>query len=102
MNTKSHEYKNLKLKPMSKKQILTVATIVLFTIGSTTFIGCGNTHEQNETTEQEASENNEGAETTETHAEHAHYQCPMNCEDGKTYEEPGSCPKCNMDLAIVE
>ena len=30
------------------------------------------------------------------------YQCPMDCEDGKTYEEPGSCPVCAMDLKKVE
>ncbi|WP_117884759.1 heavy metal-binding domain-containing protein [Aureibaculum luteum] len=26
------------------------------------------------------------------------YQCPMNCEDGKSYTEAGSCPVCNMAL----
>jgi len=26
------------------------------------------------------------------------YYCPMRCEDDKTYNEPGSCPKCGMDL----
>ncbi len=26
------------------------------------------------------------------------YQCPMNCEEGKTYDEPGQCPTCKMDL----
>ncbi|OBX25594.1 protein SCO1/2 [Gelidibacter algens] len=30
------------------------------------------------------------------------YQCPMACEGDKTYEEPGSCPVCNMDLEAVE
>ena len=29
------------------------------------------------------------------------YQCPMDCEKGKTYEEPGSCPVCKMDLKKV-
>lgn len=28
----------------------------------------------------------------------ADYQCPMDCEDGKTYAESGSCPVCKMDL----
>jgi len=27
------------------------------------------------------------------------YQCPMKCEGDKTYDEPGSCPVCNMHLA---
>jgi hypothetical protein len=26
------------------------------------------------------------------------YQCPMKCEGDKTYNEPGKCPKCGMDL----
>lgn len=39
-------------------------------------------------------ENATAAETT--------YACPMNCEDGKVYEEPGSCPVCGMDLVDVK
>jgi protein SCO1/2 len=30
------------------------------------------------------------------------YQCPMQCEDTKTYDEPGSCPICKMDLKLIE
>ena len=30
------------------------------------------------------------------------YQCPMDCEKGKTYEKEGSCPVCKMDLKKVE
>ena len=26
------------------------------------------------------------------------YVCPMDCEKGKTYGQPGKCPKCEMDL----
>lgn len=26
------------------------------------------------------------------------YYCPMHCEGDKTYDEPGSCPVCGMDL----
>ena len=26
------------------------------------------------------------------------YQCPMDCEKGKTYDKEGSCPVCKMDL----
>lgn len=29
------------------------------------------------------------------------YICPMNCEKGKTYEQPGSCPVCHMDLKPI-
>lgn len=30
------------------------------------------------------------------------YQCPMDCEGNKTYNEKGSCPICKMDLTAVE
>ena len=31
------------------------------------------------------------------------YQCPMKCEgEEKTYDEPGSCPICKMDLKEIE
>ena len=26
------------------------------------------------------------------------YQCPMKCEGEKSYDKPGKCPKCGMDL----
>ncbi len=29
------------------------------------------------------------------------YQCPMNCEGNKTYNQPGVCPVCNMQLVLV-
>jgi len=29
------------------------------------------------------------------------YQCPMHCEGDKTYEEPGNCPVCEMELVPV-
>jgi hypothetical protein len=29
------------------------------------------------------------------------YQCPMDCEKGKLYDQPGSCPVCKMDLKAV-
>lgn len=30
------------------------------------------------------------------------YACPMECEGDKTYDEPGSCPVCKMDLVPLE
>lgn len=29
------------------------------------------------------------------------YECPMHCEGEKTYDKPGSCPVCKMDLVPV-
>lgn len=33
-----------------------------------------------------------------THA----YACSMDCEQGKTYEQPGDCPVCQMKLVQKE
>jgi len=30
------------------------------------------------------------------------YQCPMDCEKGKTYDKEGTCPVCKMNLIKVE
>jgi hypothetical protein len=30
------------------------------------------------------------------------YQCPMDCENGKTYDKEGICPVCEMNLKKVE
>lgn len=30
------------------------------------------------------------------------YACPMNCEKGKTYAQPGECPVCHMKLKPKE
>lgn len=30
------------------------------------------------------------------------YQCPMKCEGEKTYDKPGKCPKCGMELQEVK
>lgn len=29
------------------------------------------------------------------------YQCPMECEGDKTYNKPGICPVCEMDLEEI-
>ena len=41
-------------------------------------------------------------ETTKTEAVAEVYQCPMDCEHGKTYDKAGSCPACKMDLKPVK
>ena len=30
------------------------------------------------------------------------HKCPMDCEKGKTYDKPGQCPVCKMDLKEVK
>jgi len=34
--------------------------------------------------------------------EYEAYTCPMECEGTKTYDKPGTCPVCEMDLEGVE
>lgn len=41
------------------------------------------------------------AETLAKYAPKA-FQCPMKCEREKTYDKPGKCPKCGMDLKDVK
>lgn len=43
--------------------------------------------------------NNTGTEQTE---EKASYQCPMDCEKGKTHDKSGQCSVCGMDLEKME
>ncbi len=45
---------------------------------------------------------NKKKETPKTEVADAVYQCPMDCEKGKTYDKPGSCPVCKMDLKPVK
>ncbi len=40
----------------------------------------------------------QNTQTTEAAAPGTKYICPMNCEKGKTYDQPGTCPICNMKL----
>lgn len=43
-------------------------------------------------------ENHEGHDHSSDEIAMATYQCPMDCEKGKTYDAEGSCPVCKMDL----
>ena len=45
-----------------------------------------------------ACQNNAPKSEVKTAAAGVKYICPMNCEDGKTYDKPASCPVCHMDL----
>ena len=78
-----------------KKSILTFALLFSFGI---MFTSCKETKKEEvktETHEHDAeSHEKEGKEIAANHT----FQCPMDCEKGKTYEEKGSCPVCKMDL----
>ena len=45
-------------------------------------------------------ENTEESTTDTELVASVEYQCPMDCEDGKTYHKEGSCPVCKMALLL--
>ncbi|WP_196890665.1 heavy metal-binding domain-containing protein [Aureivirga marina] len=86
-----------------KKTILAV----VFIATSLVAVSCGEAPktENNEATtpKTEAVKKEEAPKKVETKeiASADIYQCPMDCEKGKTYEKEGKCPTCKMDLAKV-
>ncbi len=68
-----------------KKTILVLAMIVA--VGFT-FTSCKN--DKKEEVKEET--------TKDTASNEEVYQCPMDCEHGKSYTEAGKCPVCKMDL----
>ncbi|MFA5575045.1 MAG: heavy metal-binding domain-containing protein [Brumimicrobium sp.] len=61
---------------MKKVRLLAIGGLLF--LGGLTFTSCTNA----------------GASTVQ-------YACPMDCEDGKVYDEAGTCPVCKMDLVDV-
>ena len=74
-----------------KKSILILGTAMLLFMGSVALTSCNNAPK---------SKNTETEQTDKV--VQAKYQCPMKCEGNKTYDEPGKCPKCGMDLKEVK
>lgn len=80
-----------------KKTILTSVLVLTLFVTS-----CKENKMDNEKVQTEAAEEVKVDETTEkSKMAMAEYQCPMKCEDDKTYSEVGSCPVCKMDLKEV-
>ena len=80
------------------KKIIYLAMLVF---GLSVFIvSCKHDEKHNEKHEQESS-TSLGAEKADL-AMNAEYQCPMDCENGKTYDKEGECPECKMALKKVE
>lgn len=91
----NREHKNNNVKQMSKKLFLSVAVIATMSL-----VSCKN-ETKTETKVDEVKE----AVVEENNSEKIAatiYQCPMECEGDKTYDEPGECPICKMDLKEVE
>lgn len=75
-----------------KKIIFVVVAIFSFTV---LFTACKETKKE-EVKEEMQMESHEGHDHDAMASKE--YQCPMDCEKGKTYEAEGSCPVCKMDL----
>lgn len=80
-----------------KRTILTLALFFSFTMVLTS---CKGEKKEEKTVETEVHESD--AANDADIAMNYVYQCPMDCEDGKTYDAEGVCPKCEMDLKKVE
>lgn len=78
------------------KKLVVVLTLCVALV---TVFSCKDSKEKSETTTEVKGDN--GAEKADL-AMNDEYQCPMDCEDGKTYDEPGSCPVCKMDLKKLQ
>ncbi|UMB62070.1 hypothetical protein MHL31_07710 [Lutibacter sp. A80] len=77
-----------------KRSILILVAIFSFSV---LFTACKETKKEN--VETEFHENQDYS--SEKEANNSVYQCPMDCEDGKTYDAKGTCPVCKMDLKMA-
>ena len=75
----------IKTKPFIIKKII-VLSVILFSV-STITLSCRDTKKKEESKEVTMNDK---------------YICPMDCENGKTYEKEGKCPVCEMDLTKVK
>ena len=76
-----------------KKTFLTLAIIIA--VGFT-FTSCKNDKKE------EVKVEDVKTEVENEMASNVVYQCPMDCEKGKSYTEKGNCPVCKMDLKALE
>ncbi|MDX1830346.1 MAG: heavy metal-binding domain-containing protein [Lutibacter sp.] len=74
---------------------ITIALVAIFSVAVIT-ISCNKAAKKESGKEEVKIEKQE----MDNHDEMANvvYQCPMDCEHGKTYDKEGNCPVCNMKL----
>jgi len=82
-----------------KKLILSIAVVAMiaFTVTSCKSDAKKDVEEVTTEVEKEVEETKESGDVAM-----AKYQCPMKCEGEKTYDKPGQCPTCKMDLKKME
>lgn len=62
----------------------------------------GEAHDHDSTGSPHSDADASGHDHKEGEKHEAAYKCTMDCEKGKTYDKPGKCPKCDMELAEVK
>ena len=84
-----------------KKLVIVMAFIIAI---GTMFTSCKSDHKEGHDVEKEivTEGNDEVKEEMNNKLIAGLYQCPMDCEKGKTYDEPGNCPVCKMSLKLKE
>ena len=82
-----------------KKLILSISVVamIVFTVASCKSDAKKDTEEVKIEVKKEVEETKESGDMAK-----AKYQCPMKCEGEKTYDKPGQCPTCKMDLKKME
>lgn len=63
-----------------------ILTVTLFVIAAASAAGCAGTDKK---------------QVKEAEIKTDVYTCPMKCNNGQTYEKPGTCPQCGMELEKV-
>ena len=84
------------------KKVLFAITIVAALGFSVTSCKSETKKETEEVTTEVVEEVKEIKEEVKEEMAKATYQCPMKCEEDKTYDASGQCPTCKMDLKEVE
>ena len=78
------------------KKIILVLAVVCFTAFTVT--SCKKDKKEDVKTEAEVKEEVKEEAKEVLASNDVLYQCPMDCEKGKSYTEAGTCPVCKMDL----
>jgi hypothetical protein len=92
--SKNHHTFDGKILPMKATSLLSLLSLMILIA----FTSCK--EEKKATPEAPDTEIQAEKPENELKAE-TRYQCPMDCEHGKTYDAPGTCPVCKMDLKPV-
>lgn len=74
--------------------------MMMFALAALSMVSCKEEAKEAATTDvtTEVIDEHAGHNHAEGEMHMASYACPMDCEKGKTYDTPGKCPVCEMDL----